>query len=391
MPSITPLRGVVYPDKSFSIGIVPREKKGRNESIYDRLWNSQEGVDYFALADWLEGKTNVLGDFVSLSENPDRRIEVLSFEAGRDEAIAILQEMEKVTGRDFSKFYDCTEDMESPLLVKSVKSSRKSRGSYGKHGITKFGKRVCKNVCILLQQRYGLRRLGFGTCTIPAIDREICQTIIAHWGDIVRRFYQKLRRLCHKRNTAFIYVGCTEIQEKRFDNTGLPVPHLHFVYVSKVHSSGGYTFSTKEAYNSWNDAVNEVLVLWKRKPIMGTGNHRGSVKLEPIHTSTSAYLGKYISKGVSVVKKMQEEGYDKFPKQWWTASQTCKEMFQKSLVVLTQQQCANFFYNFDAWMQTELVSWGSRVYVNLADREYCVGVVCQITQELYDLIVSDLV
>lgn len=388
MSSITLLSGSLYPDKSFSIGLVPRKKKRAEDSVYDRLWFNQEGVNYAALADWLEGKTNVLGKYVSLSENPARRIEVLKHDVGTEGVIAILEAVERCSGRDFSRFYDCTEDMERPLLVKSPKSSQKKRGSYGKHGITRFGRKVCKNACILLQQRYGIKRLGFGTCTLPKMDKSVCETIIANWGDISRRFYQRLRRICKGRGFEFIYVGCTEIQEKRFKNSGVPVPHLHFVYVSKISASSGYLVSTQEAYSAWNDSVNEVLVLRGKEPIMGTGDHIGSVKLEFIRKSAAAYLGKYISKGVKVVEEMKERGYEEFPKQWWSASQITKDMFKASVVRLPQDMCSEFFYNFDAWMQTELVSWGQRIYISIDGHEYCVGVVGTLSDEIYKQIVS---
>lgn len=390
MPSITGIRGRIYPDRSFSLGVVPRQKKGVREREYDRLHCTQEEVNFGCLSDWLEGKTDIKGEFVSISENPDAKVEVIEYAADTEAVQEVLYAQQAVDNRDFSRFYDCDVDMERPLLVKSLKSSQKKRNPYGKHGITNFGRRVCKNACILLEREYGLDRLGFGTCTIPSIDEEVCKAIIGNWSDISRRFYQKIRRICEKRKTAFIYVGCTEIQEKRFSHTGLPVPHLHFVYVSKASARSGYSFSTVEAYSAWNDAVNEVLVLRGGKPIMGTGGHKGSVKLEPIHTSASAYIGKYISKGATVVDAMQEKGYSEFPKQWWTACKRCKKMFKESVVRMDANTCTWLFYDYEFLYYGGYLDYIRPVYIEYGGASYRCGLTGTLSKEFYNLIVSQL-
>lgn len=338
--SITQFSGTIYPDKSFSLGIVPREKKRRAESQYDRAHEQQDPVNYSNLTDWLTGSLNIGGKFCSLSE--------------------------------------------APLFIRSPKSSRESRGKYGKHGITAFGRRFIKNACILLERKYGKKRLGFATATLPGMDRDTCHAINGQLSDITRRFYQKIRRIYQKRGSQFIYVGCVEIQEKRFGNTGLPVPHLHFVYVAKDGLHTGYTCNTKDFYTAWNESVNECLVRVGMPPIMGHGGHKGSVKLESIRTSAAAYIGKYLSKGCGVVKAMQEKDFEEFPKQWWTACMQTKKLYMSALIKPSQEELKALFYGCEHYLQDGLLTWMSFIDVLIND-VYCrMGLVGTMSNEMYD-------
>ena len=241
MSNITLFTGKCYPDKSFSIGAIPKAKIRRQDAQYERAYKAQNEPDYGNIADWLTSSLNIGGKFCSLRENPNFCGERLISSDVPQANIDVLTEMEKVENNDFSKFYDVEENLDLPLFIVSAKLKRPPRGTYGKHGITNYGKRVLKNSCILLQQRYTRKKLGFATCTLPDMGREVLCVLTENWAQVVQRFFQKARRFHEKRDLPFIYVGCTEIQEKRFVDTGLPVPHLHFVYVSKHSISGGYT------------------------------------------------------------------------------------------------------------------------------------------------------
>ena len=327
--SIAQLRGTVYPDKSFTVGRVPSPKKRVDDKRYDRAYSQQTEWDANSKIDWLTEAVTVGGEFRSITE--------------------------------------------SPLLVECPKSSQKTRGNYGEYGITNFGKRFLKNACIVLQQRYGKRRLGFATATLPDMDRDTCDAINGNLAEITRRFYQKLKRICEKRGSQFIYVGCVEIQEKRFRNYNIPAPHLHFVYVAKNSVRSRYIFTTKDAYTAWNESVNQVLVKLGREPIMGYGGHKGSVKLESIRSSASAYIGKYVSKGSKVVEEMKEKGFSKFPKQWWTGCMYAKKLFKESIVALDAEDCKLLFYGLERCLHIGIVTWGRFVEIEYEGEYYKVG------------------
>ena len=340
MHNIAYFSGKVYPDRNFSIGLVPQRKKSSTESRYEHDLRQQGDVDAFALADWLTGATSIGGPTCGVGD--------------------------------------------SPLLVKSPKSSQKKSVVYGSHGITRFGRRVVKNTCILLQEKFGKSRLGFATATLPDMDYETLRIINGNISDITRRFYQKLKRHCQAIGEEFLYVGCIEIQEKRFAKTSMPVPHLHFVYKSKTSVKSPYLFSTRVAYTHWNNAVNEVLALHGCNPIMGTNGHIGSVKLEPIRKSASAYIGKYLSKGCTVVKAMQDAGFKEFPKQWWTASMQCKKMFKASVIRMDARTCSSLFYDLETWLHEGYIAWCKYVEILIDGRYVTIGLVGRFTKEAYE-------
>lgn len=327
--SIARFKGTVYPDKSFSLGIVPSPKKSAQDRQYDRDIRQQEETDYGNVADWLVGTLDIGGKFVSTSE--------------------------------------------SPLFIESPKSSQKRRGSYGKHGITPYGKKFVRNACILLEQRYTKKRLGFCTCTLPALPPEVQRVINGHWGEVTRRFYQKLRRIAAKRNRAFIHVGVTEIQEKRFRKYGVPVPHLHFVYVCSDTPGGQYLMSIKDMWQAWNSSIRQVCKLFVPDLCMDAIDRTGSVHGQRIQKSAAGYLGKYLTKGGAVLEAMQKNGWLEFPRQWWTACMQCKKMFKESLIHLDSKECEAFFYNHNAYMQRGELTYVHLIYITLNERDVCIG------------------
>lgn len=238
-----------------------------------------------------------------------------------------------------------------------------------------------------MQKKHGKHNLGFATCTLPAVNQDAYGLILKELSDITRRFYQKISRIYSKRGVKFCYVGCVEIQERRFKQTGMAVPHLHFVYVSRYPRSKQYVMSTKDAYDSWNKAVNEVLVLHGCKPIMGVGNHEGSVKLESVRKSASAYLGKYISKGCKVVADMIDAGIVQFPKQWWTACMDAKRMLKDAIIKPSQDICQMLFYDSDTLYDAGLVAWMQSVWIDYGGQSYRAGMVGLLSEEFYNYIV----
>lgn len=378
--------GKLYPNKKFSLGIIPRKKTRKSEREYEKNYAKQPETDYFSLIDWLTAKTNIGGKYCSLNENPVKTTDVLQPAPGYAESEDLLKKMDSVADGDYSNFYESEKILDRPLFIKGSESSQREIKKYGLHGITKYGRNCVENICILLQRRYGRKRLGFATCTLPPVGKETLRTILASWGDIVRRFYQKVKRLFKKRGDEFDYVGVTEIQEKRFVSSGMAVPHLHYVYVSRRTSYGNYTAHVSEVYPLWNDAVNEVLLLHGCKRIMGVNGHKGGVKLESVRSSASAYLGKYISKGCKVVEAMQEKGYEEFPKQWWTASMRCKKIFKASVINISPHTCKSFFYNLDAYVEAGMITWARFVDVCIGGEYRTMGLAGKVSSECYQLL-----
>ncbi len=387
--SITRFSGKTYPDQSFTLGLIPREKKAVSESRYDREHLNQPEVNQLDSIPFLLGNSKLGGKFCSLSESPNKKEFWLTHPPEASELIATLKEVDKVDDGDYSNYYNCESNLSVPLFIVSPKSSQRSRGKYGKHGITGYGRRVVKNSCILLEQRYSRKRLGFITCSLPSFSEEIQRALNANWGEVTRRFYQKLKRKAKERGREFIYVGVTEIQEKRFAKYGVPCPHLHFVYLCRDSPKSKFLFSTFDYWTAWNKSLLEVINLVLPNLCMDAITATGSCHGQLIQKSAAGYLGKYISKGSQVLEDMAEQGWEEFPRQWWTASQSVKKLFKESLVRLRSNQCKALFFNLEEYLEAGHVTKCTFVYYTYEGQDICTGLAGTFSADFYRKVVSE--
>ena len=384
--SITRLSCTVYPNKKFSLGVVPAPKKekgtGRFHAAYFTVPDRRtEGYEL-----WLEERSKICGKFCSLTSHEEFDPMVLHHRHITERDMYVMERMDEVKNRDFSAFYDVVPPSEAPLLVKSPKSSRKTRNPYGQKGITTYGRRVVENSALLLERKYGRGRLGFVTCSLPSLPSHEHHLLNGVWGEVVRRFYQKLKRQLEKVSRPFIYVGVTEIQEKRFREYGVPAPHLHFCYLSRSHSRQRYWMYICQIHRAWNQAVQEGLAYAGSTFSLEQNQSWGSTHAKVVKKSVSAYLGKYMSKGCKVLEAMKKQGWDEFPKQWWTACMQCKEMFKASLIKPSQDMCAMLFYDAEDLLESELIAWMQSVWINVGGEEYRCGLTGTLGRELYNIL-----
>lgn len=389
MSIITRLSGKIYPDLSFTIGAVPKPKKRAEDKEYDRLREAQYDSFYETVSTY-RGRETVETRFISKPYEKNQSVFPCPYQSGAirvevlDGCTPVLVPLKDVSVGCLDAIIE-----RSPLFINGAESSRKSTLSYGKNGITKYGRRVLENTALLLERKYGRKCLGFGTTTLPDMAVGTLKYLLANWGEVVRRFFQKLTRITAKVNCPFIYVGCTEIQPRRFGRTRLPVPHLHFVYISRFDISNGYLLSADEDYAAWNEAVNEVLAKGGFLPLMGEYGHVGSLHLTAVRKSASAYIGKYISKGAKEVKAMQDEGYTDFPRQWWFACMQCKEMFNASITPISGDNTWYIFTNLSELVLSKVLAYGRYVEVEVSQGKYKIlGCTGRLNYPLYNALVA---
>ena len=276
------------------------------------------------------------------------------------------------TIREEVKFFDGEVDLDR--FIKSPELSQEKK-AYGKNGITGYGKRVVRNSSLLLQDKIARHRLGFFTATMPNLGEKNLRLVISSWGEIVRKFFQELRREYGRQGCDFPYISVTEIQEKRFSKTGLPYPHLHWVSICKKPRSRGFVISANRIRQIWKRAICNSLRGSVPAESLDRISFNASVDAQVVKKSACAYLGKYISKGCAVVKSMQEKGFDEFPRQWWSCSKDVKKMFKDSVVRIHADMAFEIFMYFDAWMQSGMFEWGDDVFASISGIEQRVGVV----------------
>ncbi len=150
--NIAHFTGSIYPDKTFSVGYVAKKKKSLSDSQYDKdIESEHDAYDYEY--NYYGRKYKATQRFFSTSVIPGRFI-------NRDE----------------------------------LSQPTKPKKRYGLQGITEKGKKTTSNCALLLQEKYGKARLGFATCTLPGYSNAVLQVISSQWSEIVRRFYQQIRR-----------------------------------------------------------------------------------------------------------------------------------------------------------------------------------------------------
>jgi hypothetical protein len=201
------------------------------------------------------------------------------------------------------------------------------RAREGLSGITKHGARTVRNGAFLLEQKYGQANLTFLTCTLPQVNETAEYAVGREWSEIVRIFNQNLTRLLKAAGLPPTYVGCTEIQEKRYqERGGLPL-HVHMVFPGRK-PYGRWVISADQFRAQWRSAV------IARCPEYATASFKASVDCQRVKSSAENYLGKYMTKGAASLSNLlsDDPGIAEFlPKSWWSCSLNLKRAIGKRL------------------------------------------------------------
>lgn len=347
-PSTAELVGKIYSDKSFSIGLKPREKKKQLDKQYDKAYSEQ---------------------FDSYSE-------VKSLGFGQCERV--------------------THKFQIPLqaenrFIKSQESSQKSQKKakrYGGKGITQYGRKSVTNIALLLQKKYGRKRIGFGTATLPDIPKEMLTVIHENWGNVVRRFFQSIKRFLKKAAREFVYCGVTEVQEKRYKKTGVFALHLHWVYLSKGNSKD-FWISANELRRLWRKTLIDIFKLNDIRLNLSIDDFKASIDCQVVKKSCSAYLGKYLSKGAKVIENLDESVRNQLPGQWWFACMQSKKMFKESIIRMDTKLCESIFYGLEHYLHEGTIVFAKFIKIEIKEKlgqYYTVGVVGRFSASAYDLL-----
>jgi hypothetical protein len=208
------------------------------------------------------------------------------------------------------------------------KSPRKPRG---RNGMTSYNRRTVRNSAFLLQQKYGKKRLGFLTLTLPSLRLDKLMVLAFEWSELMRQFGQEMSRELKRKDRKFIWTGVTEIQTQRLKNRGEPGLHIHIVFVSHDGDRNWY-ITANRVREIWGRLIENILVRY-----MPHESHEidtsASVDLQSVKKDAEAYLGKYISKNKEVVQDMIDAGFeDCLPSAWAHGCNELKRVI-KSLII----------------------------------------------------------
>lgn len=189
--------------------------------------------------------------------------------------------------------------------------------SKGRNGITSFGARMVRNGAHLIERSGGRHRTVFSTCTVPDLPIEQMSVIHQNWNKVVEIYRLGLRRALEAKGLSGESVTVSEVQEKRYERTGIPVLHIHSVFIGKT-ASGQWAITTEHHDRLWRSAL-QVASGVEIEAISAACN------LQRVKKSAEGYIGKYMTKGAKSVSAMVERGFSGWvPKQWWNMSRSLR-------------------------------------------------------------------
>lgn len=180
----------------------------------------------------------------------------------------------------------------------------------GKRGISPLGARRVRNGCYLLEKLGGKRRSTFATVTVPDLPVEQMRVIHEGWNKVVDTYRRKLTRLLKKEGLSGQLVSVYEVQAQRYDRSGIPVLHIHSVFVGRLRG-GAWAVTPRQHDQIWRECLSIALG-------EDVGKLVAACNLQRVKKSAESYLGKYLTKGSKCVASLVANGFAGWlPKQWW--------------------------------------------------------------------------
>lgn len=316
----SPLQLSAWISGDFSLGFIPNHKKTTDPNPFENL-----DVDWGLIA-WLARLTMPGIGWMTW----DQLINLFNaLENAESHALAIKSAHAINRGL-------VQTDVGLSVVSNSPNSDPQRKIRRGLKGITTRQRRQVKSAGVLLEQRYGRENLSFLTLTLPALSEMDIALINSRWSEIVKSFLKELGRELVRQGIDEEIVSVTEIQEKRFDKWGQVCLHAHMVFRGRL-----------SAWKPWAIDKDWVKSLWNRQLEMVIGSSfdgRATTRIERPRKSLKKELGKYLSKGSSVIKSVIEKGLaDQLPTAWVNLSLCLRRDVFRSIKKISGVAIANLW------------------------------------------------
>lgn len=194
----------------------------------------------------------------------------------------------------------------------------------GLKGITSLGKRRVRNAAYMLTRENGKHRLTFATVTLPNLTKLQLSRVHKAWHECINFYRREVGRVLRRAGLTGEIVGVSEVQEKRYATSALPVLHAHFVFCGAPRN-GGWVLNPRKHDYIWRKAVEHVLG-------ESIGPISSACQLKSVTASAEAYLGKYISKGTAAIAPVIRQGLQGWlPLQWWNCSRSLVQRMEAAI------------------------------------------------------------
>jgi hypothetical protein len=200
------------------------------------------------------------------------------------------------------------------LISDKPTSIEVERGRHGLKGLTSPGARKVRNACFLIERDAPGKSVTFATVTLPdSLTDEQLRLAHLEWGKVIEHYTREMRRVLVASGLPGKIVGVSEVQPKRYEATGIPFLHAHFVFQGRARG-GAWQISPSKHDEIWQRALRNVVGDF-------VGGVKSACQLEVVRKSASQYLSKYMSKGGDMIDEIAN-GYfaDWLPRRWYYLS-----------------------------------------------------------------------
>jgi len=274
----------------------------------------------------------------------------------------------------YYKNYKLQRDVDcQPLGLSAVPNYHNSPRRHGLKGISSRGRETVKEAAYILERRYG-RRMGFYTLTCPYTDVESIASYNQNISNILRSFFQEVKRVYERERERFSYVSVLEVQPHRFQERGEFALHVH--YLAPCYKRVGHTFII---------TASEIRAIWARVcgnsviPVVEAG---ASVDCQVVKKSCVGYIAKYLTKGGGELDFIAEHCPEQLPSQWWS---TCRPLRKAvaSITVKLPDAVAQYYLFGGGQCPEELLylTYSREVFILWNDQPRKVGISGQLCKE----------
>lgn len=215
-------------------------------------------------------------------------------------------------------------------------AEERKRTEAGALGFTDKHRRAVKRACAVLSEyRY---RVGLFTGTLAPQSTQAVARADRGISAVLTRFRRRVSREQRRRGLPSLHVDVTEIQLERYDETGIPVPHVHMAFVAKneAKASAPWAISAERFQEMWDRSVAEVAGF--EEPVWN------KTQTEGVEYDVFGYLSKYLSKGAETTAMPWQSWPGLRPVRWWNQSKEMKAAVEARTVVVPG--------NFASWVET---------------------------------------
>lgn len=327
----------LYPSGDFSIGKLSDRKKDKGDDPLGGLQVPDEH-DFGKVATFVGRQVETVPDAETLFKLSEQFYKDGHEEKGKRFLDGCLRAA------------DAEVDDPSALGLSVTSKYHKKTLRRGQNGITPTGKRLVRSCVAVLEDKYESGTVQFGTATIPPLAPVDLATICENWGQITRKFFQEISRMLTRKGLATDFVYVTEIQESRYKAWGQLYPHLHWVCVAREHR-----------FEDWRVRPEEIREIWSRMLSNALGKDiscESATRVEKPRGSLRKEIGKYLSKGGKILKRIVSDGKGHLlPNAWYGANKDLKLEVKRAIKLLTGDDALDFIDNLEALQRNGMLKF----------------------------------